>query len=44
MINSLEELCHMLVNGNDKEKEEAAIEILKVTAGVEYRIVEEGLA
>jgi hypothetical protein len=40
MTHRLEELCHMLVSGSDKEKEEAAIEILKVTAGVKYRIVE----
>jgi hypothetical protein len=40
MTNRLEELCHILVSGSDEEKEEAAIEILKVTAGVSYRIVE----
>lgn len=39
MTNRLEELCYMLVNGSDKEKEEAAVEILESTIVV-HRIVE----
>ena len=39
MTNRLEELCHILVSGSDKEKEEAAVEILESTRVV-HRIVE----
>ena len=39
MMSRLEELCLILVNGSDKEKEEAAVEILE-SIRVVHRIVE----